>query len=496
MKTIPLSVLLLMAASWFIPISLFSQDIFEKIKAEKVKDKLYLTLSKDTTFRYSIEKADKPLPLQPGTRFALKDRVNLYVEWLNPLLYSLNFQDSIFDDPVAAQVDEFFGSVVTLFSQATPTSPPLTKGSRPGAPTDSSSNPVTANFADLNLIIWKLYVNEHVSNGAPVQPLAKALRRLDSLLEIDYQSKANQTFKKLKSIVDPLVIIDNKDSFKTASNSLAKLKQIMDAAATSINAIKEINIDNINVNSTSAPSFKEYTKAVVLMFLKSAEQTHEKRNKDHQYLASIRDILVKSVEKKPREIKNDTYYYLVKTISPEKDKINKIKVDVTAFSYPDIYTKKVKATKKISFLTEAFQSFIPVITTGLFYSALDKVTYETSEDAAGNTIVAKAERDESGPVTALMLNYVLNSKMPVLPLLQVGVDPTKERPFLLMGGGLFLPGVSRKISISAGFAWTWVQDLKTLTVGEIVKGTEDIKEDLQYEFNPRPKGYVGFQFKF
>lgn len=164
----------------------------------------------------------------------------------------------------------------------------------------------------------------------------------------------------------------------------------------------------------------------------------------------------------------------------------------------------IKATQKLvkegedvlgttlQFVIRKHRLFVPFVSTGLFYTTLGLNSFGTDTNDMGETIIAESETD--GELTsALMFNYVLNLKSPVLPFIQLGVDPVKQRPFLLFGGGLSFPEL--QLAISGGVAATWTQSLNELSVGDVVDGTAVIQSDISYQFKGvRP--YFGLQFNF
>ncbi len=67
---------------------------------------------------------------------------------------------------------------------------------------------------------------------------------------------------------------------------------------------------------------------------------------------------------------------------------------------------------------------------------------------------------------------------------------------MLLGGGVFIP--ASKFAISGGAVFTWQQSLKTLKVGDSVKSTTDLQNDIEYGlFDIRSKGwYLGILYNF
>ncbi|WP_126248148.1 hypothetical protein [Chitinophaga rhizosphaerae] len=98
-------------------------------------------------------------------------------------------------------------------------------------------------------------------------------------------------------------------------------------------------------------------------------------------------------------------------------------------------------------------------------------------------------------VTAAFLNFSFVPSKYASPLLQIGIDPTKKRPFMLLGGGLAVP-VAR-LALTAGGIWTWQPRLDKLHENEVIESTTKLEQDIKYSFSGTPKGwYFGVQYNF
>jgi hypothetical protein len=81
------------------------------------------------------------------------------------------------------------------------------------------------------------------------------------------------------------------------------------------------------------------------------------------------------------------------------------------------------------------------------------------------------------------------------PTLQLGLDPTKKRPFFLVGTGFCIP--SKQLAFSFGPLWTWDPTLDKLSVGQQVTNSTALENDIRYRFAEKPKGwYFGLQVQF
>lgn len=161
--------------------------------------------------------------------------------------------------------------------------------------------------------------------------------------------------------------------------------------------------------------------------------------------------------------------------------------------------KKVKIKVLVRMLK--FQRFLPEVIPGAAYAFLKFPKFGVVTDASGNQVVADAGEDNFKRINfSAMVNF--NYFVPqssVHPFLQIGVGANTDYPTFFTGIGFrFDVGGStvKAISISGGLASTWVKTLKTLKIGDVVKGMADVEKDITHEFNWPPKGYIGLQLRF
>lgn len=94
-----------------------------------------------------------------------------------------------------------------------------------------------------------------------------------------------------------------------------------------------------------------------------------------------------------------------------------------------------------------------------------------------------------------MMNMTVNAINGLAhPLLQIGVGTGKDRPTILTGAGIRF---SAKVPLifTIGSVWQFQQTLINKKLGEEIRDATQLKENVQYEFNPKPALYLGFQLK-
>jgi hypothetical protein len=134
---------------------------------------------------------------------------------------------------------------------------------------------------------------------------------------------------------------------------------------------------------------------------------------------------------------------------------------------------------------------------GTAVSSVVRPKYGTSSNAQGQTILARLPPGKIlfSPVVALNLTCLCDTGPFVTPMLQAGLSTSPDAPGLFAGGGIRLFGIGTgDVALGGGWISAWVQDLKTLRVGDRVGGTIDIDRDLG--FARRDGWYVLAQYKF
>jgi hypothetical protein len=169
----------------------------------------------------------------------------------------------------------------------------------------------------------------------------------------------------------------------------------------------------------------------------------------------------------------------------------KITVKNNEIIFENIASENIEGTIKV----RAYRTILAELSTGVFYTNLRFPKFGVTEN--NDTLrVSEAGEDKHPFVAATFLNLIPNIfDGDVHPLFQLGVGTGKDLPTFLAGVGVRFVG-KLKCSISGGAIWTWRKELTNLHAGDIVKGTADLEQDLQYVFHNKPSLYVGFQVNF
>ncbi len=134
-------------------------------------------------------------------------------------------------------------------------------------------------------------------------------------------------------------------------------------------------------------------------------------------------------------------YYKTRGIKFDDGKILSAKADISIYEY-DRDKKEFKQSRVVNTVKITFKKYdwiTPIASAGVFYLDVEipGFSLKTEND---KFLVQNDTISRNSAVTAafLNLNFSVNSKY-FSPLLQIGMDPTKTRPYLLLGGGFTIP---------------------------------------------------------
>ena len=187
----------------------------------------------------------------------------------------------------------------------------------------------------------------------------------------------------------------------------------------------------------------------------------------------------------------------MKQIAIEKGKITEIGISVKSRKI-SINNNKLSVNSeeivqsKMHF--KRFDRFVFEVTPGVAYVNLSFPKFVIGTNETGDNIIAKGDSEDFNNINfQVMLNMNLNvTNSAVIPFLQVGVGPSTKYPVFFTGAGL---RITKDLRVSAGGAWTWINELTELSVGDIVSEQSAIDDDDNFRFTNSPKFYLGFQLK-
>ncbi len=358
------------------------------------------------------------------------------------------------------------------------------------------------------LIGWKyhLLVQVDIDNSSSftsITPLIKALKACTDIYYGAPKEKATAFNTTVNEALNELIGATDVASFYTAYEGLGAANKQLDAMNTEaedLEKILEVAIKQLNADgqSVTMAAFIDYTKEALATVSGDMKAMQAKRVELANALKKLEASLAVVLPEKGGTI----YKHNGLNIGYSTGEMEKIHVATVGIEYHDpsikdnVLTFKPDANKSTSFQVR-IRRYSPVVVElsgGLFYSNLSFEQYATTNENG----VAKVKRidDSKAPVVAATaLNLIINSVNLALahPLIQIGVGSGKNLPSLMFGTGFKING-TKTICITGGAIWAWQKRPQSFLPGSTVPGDAELKNDLKFEFESKPKMYIGIQY--
>ncbi|WP_456314836.1 hypothetical protein [Pseudomonas shirazensis] len=460
---------------FFFTFCLYSQ---EQIKLDKT-DNFYLTFNKDEAyFIKNTSKKDNTIALIENNTISIRRKgLDIYLNWLNPLQYKMIIKDSIVNDVRVEEIKKFFTENISVISSKSLIA--TGSGSTKMNCTDiTKSNEISRLYPDL----FKLYENS--ATGKLKDDYCKYWLIFKDLYDVNIPTIDLK--EKILAIYQATTPDDASQAIVEANEAIDAFEKKEDEIASVLFLLKNkgeelVEPDDLPLKNTMTKVYN--TQKEIFINLRKY------RDLLKIYIAQVKS----SLQKKSIEFEG---YYRIKTITLLDGKSSKIGITLSQRELKDDFslTDKIE-TKKINILLQRYDFITPKIGTGLFYANTKIAGYSTTTDSSGGLTVSKDDIEKNTAVTGVFLNLIMDvSSQFITPLIQIGVDPTKERPYLLLGGGF---AILNHFSITAGPIWMWEPTLNKLEEGGAVSSNSALEDDLSYKFNSSPKGfYLGLNYTF
>ncbi|MBL0237887.1 MAG: hypothetical protein IPQ02_15080 [Saprospiraceae bacterium] len=476
-----------------------------------IKDKAIFLCNESGKLKYfEIGKYAEREPLQSNHTFGLKRNfTNIYIGWMNPLKYNITWKDTFYADDRDKVVNDFiklyvspFGSTITDLNSTEVKSmlanlpqPIIKKGNE--AKTRLYGIKAADNFDGFNnLSLMEFYLHLRNNEGKltnkeiiQLNSILKELEFLDNLNHSKLSDEVDEQFVELFSIERSDDVIAK---LKIATDKLGDWDAIfknIDKSKTKISTL----LGELNVESDAF--IQLYTKTVISNFASLVDDNLNANKKRIGKFIPCVDIIENSIK---GELNTEKGYFLNRDIGFDDGKIAETEITITEFEYKkdtkEFTKKSVSYTSKIKF--QKYDWVVPVVSAGVFYSDATLKGFGVSTDSSGAMKVSEDNINRNTAVTGLFLNLIfdIGSRF-IAPAIQLGTDPTKKRPYMLLGGGLSFPVA--KLALTGGWIWTWDAYLDGLYVGQSIKSTTDLDKATKYKFNLKTKGwYLGIQYNF
>ena len=460
---------------------------------EKKNQVIYLSLNENNELLNSVDNNGDVIDAARNAK-GKDNQINLYLKWINPLKYKLSWKDSTLTDERDKAIAEFITLLVGQFG-STVSSLNVPSANFTNTDAKTKSEEIKAiDFKDKDLLLLLIQLRSNQSHLKPdeisiLNEFFEKLKNLDILVSKDVSAQSIEIYSNLYSFKDITEYNDKDKGFSKQSKSVSNLEGDL----TNIESIRKEIADKLKGISLGDEMMKSYFGAILTSYL---EKSLTKFNSDKKIIEKLKPILKIVENSTANESSKQKGYYKIRSV--EFDNGEKLETVLTISEY-DFKKESSDFTKKGDLLNQKFEFrkydiFDVSVSTGIFYGNTTLKGFGVANDGT-NFTVTEDDINKNTAVTAVFLNFNFKTSRYFSPLLQLGIDPTKKRPFMLLGTGFSIP-VAR-IAISGGPIWTWNQSLDKLSVGQTITSTTDLEKDIQYKFDVAPKGwYIGIQYNF
>lgn len=470
-----------------------AQNIKVELK-EKKNQVIYLSLNENNELLCSVDNNGDVIDAARNAK-GKDNQINLYLKWINPLKYKLTWKDSTLIDGRDKAITDFISLLVGQFGSSVSNLnlPPANLSSQKVNATDSTE--ITGlDFSDKDLLLLLIHLRSNQTHLKPseirnLNNFFATLKSVDKLVSEDVSKKATEIYLALYNFKDINDYNEKEKGFAKQSKSVSNIEGDL----TNIESIRKGIADKLKGISIGDEMLKSYFGAILTSYL---EKSLTKLNADKKIIEKLKPILKIVENSTANESSKQKGFFKIKVA--EFDNGKKLETVLTISEY-EFKKETADFSKKSDILNQKFEFlkydiFDVSVSTGLFYGNTTLRGYGVSNNGT-NFIVTEDDINKNTAVTAVFLNFNFKTSRYFSPLLQIGIDPTKKRPFMLLGTGFSIP--VERLAISGGPIWTWNQSLDKLSIGQTITSTTDLDNDITYKFDVAPKGwYIGIQYNF
>ncbi len=496
----------------------------QRLKASKVENYILIKYMYTTNkLQYEIDPKCPNLSKQhvlddePEELIAKNKKLKITLAFINPIAYNISYKIKNTEDDIYKNIKSYTNNIsqflkITLNNKeqtADEISQYLLK--KLDIDPNSENSLVVNNNAKIKniklaksyleldnwLVISSMYDEKDKMVNVLGNDFNKLILEINDLLYSDttgrkdnnlYSEVINKDYNNLKSIIDYKKFVISFNQFND------HLKLAIDAnnlIVGKLNNFKKTYFnkgDDIAKKSLPSQAYYYYTLNVIEQFNKSIlEDLDNQVVLYNGYLNLLKELN-----------KLDNYY------DKERD----------AFCLEDIAIKQGVTTKftlivepnkdeKVSpatctFSINNYSFWLPELSLGANFTRFSTNSYGVSPDSTGSFVVTSNANLISNVGYMGMFNFLPSTAVSNLyPMIQVGggfsAPNNKIIPVVGIGGGLrlFYP---LDMSLSVGYVWHWDQTLNSYNLGEKVKSSDLLTNDLTYTFNPNGSLYLGIHF--
>lgn len=408
--------------------------------------------------------------LSDSTLFLVSSPFNIKIIPLNPLNFSFSNKITFEPDPVDAAFSEAISQLIGTISSLDATEN-IAQGAR-GKLGNSTNKCDTVNH------------------------LLKKTISISTSLKIDFKDSIEQSFGELKKI--------NFRSFEAAekvmtlvTKKVARVESHYKGLAKELESFAD-SIPKIACGTTELEKF-----IIKKTFKDVYDELNDNYSDQVKRFGNLKNAL-KLVNEVYNSAKENNGYHDIDEVLVSRGKIKYLELTIneTGYELSDDKKEIVKAETKVKtkkvLVFQRFRRIVPEIAAGVAYADLMFPSFIGSTDSLGVTRVSKGASEIFNRLTFdVMINfnyYIPNSD--ISPFLQIGVGSNSDFPTLFSGIGIRIhSGAFKRVSLSGGFAGTWMQKLRNLKIGEVINEAADVENDIFYDFK-WGQPYFGIQYNF
>ena len=304
----------------------------------------------------------------------------------------------------------------------------------------------------------------------------------------------------LDKMRDATTLEDFKESYeRTFKPNIKLLKEYNTKSSESLESLIEFVKSNefYIENSEICNVWAGYTKSVVSNFYSTSDNILIQRKKVIQELETISGFIENFLQVNGGKRDKITEETIVARSKVSQNNMKNLTVYVQEREIlfnNGIQIKDGKVVSKTEITLSSYKNFIVEFSPSLFFTNMDYQVFGTKVEN-GLTKITTEESNKTNYAFAANFNFIYNrangKSVGVNPMFQVGVGVTKDRPSLLLGGGLRF---SKSVFISLGAMFTWKRELDKLKVDQVIDNSALLEKDLYYNFNPKPYFYLGIGY--
>jgi hypothetical protein len=418
----------------------------------------------------TLEDSSIFLPDQP--------KMNCYLLPINPLHFSHKVEEVVVDDPITTAASSGLAAIATglgnLFSNSE-------EAGFVGMQKDGKKAKGSAKTKELNALVELQAV-------------------LESYLKDDQKKEVVEAFKRLRALTF--------DTEQATVDSLAKIRASITKIESHFKEFEQkIVAEKAKLDEKeTGKSLQSFTSAYIYQrLLEDAVLKKEQQKKRLVQLLAAYDLVAKAqrLASSGGGLPGLKWCVPLKPASAVKGKITTYHITMFTSGYTlndkeEIVAVVQRDTLKQSFKVRRFQHFVPEVAGGTAFTFFNYFTYTTTSDSTGQQFVADPVENVLRNLkltTVVNFNY-FSPNSPIHPFYQIGVAINTDTPTLLTGVGIRSYSGLKRFSISGGVAFTWLRELDKLKPGDAVNGSDDLENDLKYEFSWPPQPYIGIQYNF